>query len=288
MNNIIKIGNIQDRIFTIRGVQVMLDSDLAVLYGVETKNLNLAVKRNLERFPDNFRFQLTEEEYKSLRLQIETSKEKRGGRRYLPYVFTEQGVAMLSAVLRSGTAVKVSIQIMQAFVKMKKFISTNAGIFQRVDKVEQKLIQHDEDFDKLFKALEDKTIKPRQGIFFDGQIFDAYKLIADIIRSAKRSIILIDNYIDDSVLMLFTKRKTKVTVTIYTKSISKVLKQDLQKHNAQYQPIEIKQLKTAHDRFMIIDENRVYHFGASLKDFGKKWFAFSKLEINANDIVEKL
>ncbi len=265
-------------------------------------NLNLAVKRNLERFPDNFRFQLTEKEYKSLRLQIETLKpdsslrlqietsEKGRGkhRKYLPYVFTEQGVAMLSAVLRSGTAVKVSIQIMQAFVKMKKFISTNAGIFQRLDKVEQKLIQHNEDFNKLFKALEGKTIKPIQGIFFNGQIFDAYKLIADIIRSAKRSIILIDNYIDDSVLMLFTKRKTKVSVTIYTKSISKVLKQDLQKHNAQYQPIEIKQLKTAHDRFMIIDENMVYHFGASLKDLGKKWFAFSKLEINANDILEKL
>jgi len=292
MNEIIKTEDIQKRIFLIRGVQVMLDSDLAKLYGVETKNLNLAVKRNSQRFPKEFRFQLTKEEFENLRLQIETSKSQRGGRRYLPYVFTEQGVAMLSAVLRSETAVKVSVQIIQAFVQMKKFLSANADLFYRLNTIEKRQISYqietEQKFDKVFKALEDKSAIPKQGIFFNGQIFDSYKLTADIIRSAKSSIILIDNYVDDSVLMLFTKRKTKVSVTIYTKSISKILKQDLQKYNAQYQPIEIKQLKTAHDRFMIIDKNKVYHFGASLKDLGKKWFAFSKLEINANDILEKL
>jgi phage regulator Rha-like protein len=171
---------LKDKIFTIRGMQVMLDSELAELYNVETKNLNLAVKRNIERFPNSFRFQLTEEEYKSLRLQIETSKEKRGGRRYLPFVFTEQGVAMLSAILRSRTAINVSIQIMQAFVKLKKFLSTNAGVFQRLDKVEQKQIVTDQKFEKIFKAIEAKDLKPKQGIFFEGQIFDAHVFISDL------------------------------------------------------------------------------------------------------------
>jgi len=249
MNEIVKAKEIQNKIYTIRNVQVMLDSDLANLYCVETKNLNLAVKRNIERFPDNFRFQLTEKEYKSLRLQIETSKSKRGGRRYLPFVFTEQGVAMLSAVLRSETAIKVSIQIMQAFVEMKNFISTNAGLFQRLDKVEQKLISHDENFDKVFKALEDKTIKPKQEIFFNGQIFDAYTLVSDIITTAKKSIILIDNYIDDTVLTHFTKRKKGVTFTIYTKNISKQLQLDIKKHNEQYPTVKAIKFKDAHDRF---------------------------------------
>jgi len=286
-NSIIKIEDIQNRIFTIRGLQVMIDRDLAEIYQVETKVLNQAVKRNLERFPEFFRFQLIDNERNELVTNCDQF-EKLKYSSVNPYAFTEQGVAMLSTVLRSETAVKVSIQIMQAFVEMKKFISANAGIFQRLDNIEQKLIMHDSNFDKLFKALEDKSIPPKEGVFFNGQIFDAYKLVADIIRSAKHSIILIDNYVDDYVLMLFTKRKTKVAVTIYTKSVSKILKQDLQKHNAQYQSIGIKQLKTTHDRFMIIDEDKVYHFGASLKDLGKKWFAFSKLEIKANDILEKL
>ena len=206
-NKIIQTDSIQNKIHTIRGVQVMLDSDLAELYEVQTKNLNLAVKRNIERFPDIFRFQLTEEENKSLRLQIETSKESRGGRRYLPYVFSEQGVAMLSAVLRSETAVKVSIQIMQAFVEMKNFIATNGAIFQRLERVENNRKQ---------MAL------------------------------------------------------------------------DLKKHNAQYPPVEIKEFKNAHDRFPILDDKELYHFGASLKDMGKKWFAFSKLEMDALNIITNL
>lgn len=299
-NQIISISNIQNLIFTIRGVQVMLDSDLAELYGVETKNLNRAVSRNKERFPEKFRFQLTDEEYKSLRFQIGTSnknslrfqngtlKEKRGGRRYLPYVFTEQGVSMLSAILRSETAIKVSIQIIDAFVEMKKFIAVNAGIFQRLDKVEQKQIEADKRFEQIFKVLEDKSIKPKQGIFYDGQVFDAYVFIAGLIKSAKKSILLIDNYVDETVLQLFTKRKKNVSVTIYTKNLTKVLKQDLEKYNSQHPEITIEKFTKAHDRFLIIDETTVYHFGASLKDLGKKWFAFSKMDMEAMEMITNL
>ncbi len=266
----------------------MLDSDLAEMYGVETKNLNLAVKRNSKRFPSIFRFQLSDKEWESLRLQIETSKEKRGGRRYLPFAFTEQGVSMLSAVLKSNTAIDISIQIMDAFVKMRKFITTHAGIFQRLENVEQKLLDTDGKFEQLFKALEDKNQKAKQGIFYDGQMFDAYVFIADLIKSAKKSIVLIDNYIDESILQLFTKRKQSVSVSIYTKNYSKILKQDLEKHNSQYPKITIEKFTKAHDRFLIIDETTVYHIGASLKDLGKKWFAFSKIALNPDEILLKL
>ena len=279
---------IKSRIYTIRNMQVILDSDLAHLYDVETKNLNLAVKRNIARFPDSFRFQLTEDEYKSLRLQIETSNTKRGGRRYLPYAFTEQGVAMLSAVLRSETAVKVSIQIMQAFVEMKKFIATNAGIFQRLDKIEQKQIIADKNFEQLFKALEDKSLPLKQGIFYDGQVFDAYVFVADLIKTATKSIVLIDNYVDETVLILLTKRKKNCTATIYTQSISKKLQLDLKKHNQQYPPIDLKTFRNAHDRFLILDDKTIYHFGASLKDLGKKWFAFSRFDKGAVDILGRV
>lgn len=280
-NEIIQINSVQHKILTIRGVQVILDDDLAELYGVETKNLNLAVKRNIDRFPDKFRFQLTQIEFdeyqESLRLQIETSKEKRGGRRYLPYVFTEQGVSMLSAVLRSETAIKVSIQIIDAFVEMRKFISQNAKLFLRINNIEQKLIASDikqletnNKIDAILDALEEKSVKPKQGIFYDGQVFDAYLFVADLIKKAKVSILLIDNYVDESVLYLFSKRNKNVSVNIYTKNITKTLKQDLEKHNAQYPKITVKQFTKTHDRFLILDETTVYHFGASLKDLGKK------------------
>ena len=304
MNEIIKQSEIQNKILTIRGEQVMLDSDLAELYGVETKELNQAIKRNIKRFPNAFRFQLTQielDEYdNSLRSQFVTSKEnstlrfqsgtsnQRGGRRYLPYVFTEQGVSMLSAVLHSDTAIEVSIRIISSFVEMRKFISTNAGIFQRLDKVEQKLIQSNENFNKLFNALEDKSIKPKQDIFFEGQIYDAYSFVSDIIRTAKTSIILIDNYIDDTVLTHFAKRNKTVSFTILTKTISKQLSLDIKKHNEQYENIQVKEFKNAHDRFLIIDETEIYHFGASLKDLGKKWFAFSKMDISSIKILDKL
>ena len=292
-NKIVNADKLQGLIYTIRGAQVMYDSDLAELYGVEIKRLNEQVKRNRERFPEEFMFQLTDEEFAFLRSQNATLETGRGShRKYLPYVFTEQGVAMLSAVLRSKTAVKISIQIIKAFVSMRKFITTNAQIFHRLDAVEQKQLEHkaetDEKFDRIFNAIESKEITPKQGVFFDGQIFDAYKFVSDLIRRAKKSIIIIDNYIDDSVLLLLTKRKKSVTVKIFTKAISKQMALDVKKYNSQYPPVEIKQFKYAHDRFIIIDDKEVFHFGASLKDLGKKWFAFSKLEKDAFRLMERL
>jgi phage regulator Rha-like protein len=294
-------NNLQDKIHTIRGLQVMLDSDLAELYQVEAKRLNEQVKRNIERFPQNFRFQLTEEEYensrfqfgtlekeKSLKSQIATLENGRGKhRKYLPYVFTEQGVSMLSAVLRSDIAIKVSIQIIEAFVNMRKFISNNTLIFQRLDSLEQKQFRTDEKINVVLDALENKTKKPDEGIFFDGQIYDAYVFINDLLKDAKSGVILIDNYIDDSVFTLFSKYPN-LKITIYTGSISKQLKLDYQKYRAQYQNIELLEFKNAHDRFMIIDNDQMYHIGASLKDLGKKWFAFSKFEMEALEILGRL
>ncbi len=281
---------IQNKIHTIRGLSIILDSDLAELYDVEIKRLNEQVKRNIQRFPEKFRFQLNEEEYEILRSQIATLRLKNDWgkhRKYLPYVFTEQGVSMLSAVLKSDTAIDISIKIMDSFVNMRKFISTNAQIFQRLEKLEQNQQITNNNFDKIFTALEDKSLKPKQGIFYDGQVFDAYNFVSDLIRNAKMSIALIDNFVDDSVLTLFSKNQN-IKVTIYTKTISKQLKLDLLKYNLQYRKIEIKKFQNSHDRFMIIDNISVYHIGASLKDLGKKWFAFSKFDVNILDMLEKV
>jgi hypothetical protein len=281
--------NIKHMIHSIRGQQIMLDEDLAELYNVSTKALNQAVKRNAKRFPSNFMFQLDINEYDSLRSQIVTIKTERGKhRKYIPYAFTEQGVAMLSGVLKSDTAVTVSINIMNAFISMRKFISANAQVFQRLDTVETKLIDYDKKFDQVFKAIEDKDIKPEKGIFFDGQVFDAYAFVSDLIRSAEKSVVLIDNYIDDSVLTLLGKRGKNIKAKIFTKEISKQLSLDLEKYNSQYPSIEVKEFKLSHDRFLIIDNKTVYHFGASLKDLGKKWFAFSKFGKEAFCILNKL
>ncbi len=297
-------ANIQSMIFTIRGVQVMIDSDLARIYGVEPKRLNEQVKRNIERFPDTFRFQLTPEEYdflksqiaisscESLRSQIATLDTGRGKhRKYLPYTFTEQGVSMLSAVLRSKTAVKVSIQIINAFVEMRQFIQHNANIFARLDSVERRQISFEskteKNFEKVFQALEAGD-PPKQGIFYNGQVYDAYSFAADLIRRAKKNLVLVDNYIDDSVLTLLSKRKKGVSASIYTKAISKQLTLDIKKHNEQYPPITIQTFKNAHDRFLIIDDKEIFHIGASLKDLGKKWFAFSKFEAGAVEMLKKL
>ncbi len=285
-NKTIAVVNIKNMIFTYRNLQVMVDRDLAHLYGVTTKVLNQAVKRNIERFPKEFRFQLTVAEKNELVTNCDRFARLKHSS-VNPYVFTEQGVAMLSAVLRSETAVKVSIQIIKAFVEMKKFISNNAAIFQRLEKVEIKQIKTDKKIDKIFKALQNKNIKPKQGIFYNGQIFDAYKFAANLIKSAKKSITLIDNYVDESVLILFSKNQN-VNVRIFTKNISEQLKLDLEKYNSQYKSIEIIRFNKAHDRFIIIDDNEIYHFGASLKDLGKKWFAFSKFDIKALDILKKL
>ena len=270
--------SIQNRIITIRNTQVMLDQDLAVLYGVELKRLNEQVKRNIERFPEPFCFQLTAEEAEALRSQNATLENGRGKhRKYLPFVFSEQGVAMLSAVLRSETAVAVSIQIMNAFIVMRRFLRDNAQVFQRLETLELRQIETDKTIEKVLTAIEDKTLKPKQGIFYDGQVFDAWQFVSDLVRTAKKSIILIDNYVDDSVLSLFAKKKKGVSVTILTKNISKQLELDVKKFNEQYASLTIKHFNASHDRFMVIDDADLYHFGASLKDLGKKWFAFSKM-----------
>jgi len=285
---ILPAKNIQDRIFSIRGVQVILDSDLAEMYQVETRILNQAVKRNSERFPADFMFQLTKNEFNNLLIsQFVISSSDHGGRRKLPFVFTEQGVSMLSSVLKSDVAISVSLSIMRAFVEMRKFMINNAAIFQRIENVEQKQLKSDLKIDQILNALEDKTLNPKQGIFFDGQIFDAYSFVADLIKAAKQRIVLIDNYVDESVLTVLSKRKKNVSATVFSSHVTKQLQLDLQKHNQQYAPIELFEFSKSHDRFLIIDE-AVYHFGASLKDLGKKWFAFSKMEMKAEDILSKL
>ncbi|MDV3805218.1 DNA-binding protein [Elizabethkingia anophelis] len=279
---------IRNLIYTIRGKQVMLDSDLASLYQVETKNLNRAVKRNIERFPLSFSFQLTEDETENLRCQIGTSSLNYGGRRYLPYVFTEQGIAMLSAVLRSDVAVRVSIEIMDAFVEMRRMLISNASLFHRLDKIEIRQLETDQKIEEIFKALESDKLQSEKGIFYNGQVFDAYKFVADIIRNAESSIILLDNYADDTVLTLLGKRKDNITAKIYTKTISNQLRLDVQRYNSQYPPIEIEIFPDAHDRFLIIDQTELYHIGASLKDLGKKWFAFSRMDIEVGRMLQIL
>ena len=285
-NSILTSRNIQNRIFTIRGVQVILDSDLAEMYQVETRVLNQSVKRNLDRFPVDFMFQLSKNEFDSILIsQFVISSKEHGGRRKLPYVFTEQGVSMLSSVLKSIIAVNVSINIIRAFVEMRKFMIHNASVFQRIENVEQKQLQADLKIDHILNALEDKSISPKQGIYFNGQIFDAWVFVSQLVKSANKSLVLIDNYVDESVLNLFLKRKDNVGVKIYTSNLTASLKSDLEKHNKQYPHIEIKVYKNAHDRFLIIDEKHVYHIGASLKDLGKKLFGFSKMEIDAGLIL---
>ena len=279
---------IRSRIYTIRGVQVMIDRDLASLYDVETRLLNQAVKRNSERFPEEYCFQLSDEEFSNWKSQIVMSNEDRMVLRRPPYAFTEQGIAMLSAVLRSETAVKVSIRIINAFVAMRRFISSNAQIFQRLDTLEIKQLETDRKINHVLNAIESKEIQPKQGIFFDGQIFDAYNFVADIIRTAQKSILIIDNYVDDTVLTHLTKRNDGVKVIIFTKAISKQLALDVKKFNSQYPPVEIKEFRNSHDRFMIIDDRTIYHFGASLKDLGKKWFSFSKMDIGAVEMLTRL
>lgn len=267
---------IENRIFNIRDVQVMLDNDLAEMYRVETRVLNQAVKRNVERFPDDFMFQLTEEEWKNLKSQNVMSSEH-GGRRTLPFAFTEQGVSGLSGVLKSETAAKMHVAIMRTFVQMRKFINENLSLMNRLSDIEHKQLQADQKFEQVFKALENKDIIPTQGVFFDGQIFDAYELASKIIRSAKQIIVLIDNYIDESALIHLSKKTKAVKVLLLTKNSTKQLDLDLKKANEQYGNFELKHFTKSHDRFLIIDNTEVYHLGASLKDLGKKWFAFSKI-----------
>ena len=277
--------NIESLIYVIREEQVMLDSDLAKLYGVETKVLNQAVKRNIQRFPTDFMFQLTKEE--CLRSQIVTSNGGRGGSRYMPYAFTENGVAMLSSVLRSEKAIEVNILIMRAFTLMRNFIKKHGSLFQRLDRLEMKQLKTDEKVDTILDRL-NRYDEIREGIFFDGQIFDAYVFIARLIRKAKKRIVVIDSYVDDSVLVQLSKRKPGVKVDIYDGKISQQLRQDVARHNAQYPGVTLHAYRKAHDRFLIIDE-KVYHIGHSLKDLGKKLFAFSKMDVmTGTELISQL
>jgi hypothetical protein len=279
-------ADIESKILVIRGQQVMLDRDLAKLYGVETKRLNEQVRRNIERFPSNFMFQLNESEFEFLRSQIATSKtETRGGRQYLPYAFTEQGVAMLASVLKSDTAVLTSIMIIEAFVALRRFVQTNSQIFQRLDFMEKRqttseihLLEHGKKIDELFDKMDRYKIEDKQGIFFQGQIFDAYAKFESFIAEAEKEIVLIDNYVDLTVLERFAKKKSGVKVIIYTYPKTKITPLDVQKFNEQYPTLELKHTKKIHDRFLIIDNKILYHIGASLKDLAKQCFAFEILD----------
>ena len=263
----------------------MIDRDLAELYGVETKRLNEQVRRNIERFPEEFCFQLNKDEFENWRSQFATSNSDKMGLRRPPYAFTEQGVAMLSAVLKSEQAILVSIQIMKAFVAMRHFLQRNSALFQRLDFIEKRQIttevrqiESEKRIDELFDKMDRYKIEDKQGIFFQGQIFDAYAKFESFIQSAEREIVLIDNYIDLSVLERFSKKRKDVKVTIYTDPKTKLSEQDIQKFNEQYPQLTLKHTSKAHDRFLIIDNSTLYHIGASLKDLGKKCFAFEVLD----------
>lgn len=281
-------ADIRSLVYVIRGQQVILDSDLAALYQVETKNFNKAVGRNIERFPEDFRFQLTKEEFDDLRFQIGTSN-NRGGRRYLPYAFTEQGISMLASVLHSDVAVQASIKIMRAFAEMRRFISNNALLFEQISSIELKQLEYqkstNERFDRVFQYI-DNHAESEQKIFFDGQIYDAFSLLVSIIQKASKEIILIDGYVDVDTLDLLAKKKSGVNVRCYTFSNTTLSKQDISKFNAQYATLTVKKTSVFHDRFLLLDGKTSYHIGASLKDAGKKCFGISLL--TDPDMVKEL
>ena len=289
-NNLVIVDNIeiQNMIYSVRGKQVMLDSDLAQLYHVETKVFNQAVKRNINRFPEHFRFQLTESEFKNLRSQFVTSSEngnKHGGRRYMPYVFTEQGIAMLSAVLKSDIAVDVSIKIMDTFVKMRAFLLSNREMFARLDRIELKQLETDKKLEEVFNYIATNT-EVKQNIFFDGQIYDAFSFIVGLVGKAKKEIVLIDNYADINTLNILCKKNKGVDIIIATAGKGKLSTKDINKFNAQYPKLSVKTTTDFHDRFLIIDKTEVYHIGASIKDAGKKSFGITKIE--DKDLIQSL
>ena len=283
---------IEDKILVIRGQQVMIDRDLAELYGVETRSLNQAVKRNIERFPERFMFQLTKEEIFSVescsRSQIVILNEKKGrgsNIKYLPYVFTEHGIAMLASVLKSETAVQISIKIIDAFVAVRHFLQNNYKIFAEIDSIKKHQLEHDihliesdKRIDELFDKMDRYKIEYRQGIFFKGQIFDAYAKFESFIAEAEKEIVLIDNYVDLSVLKRLSKKQKNVKVTIYTHPKTEISALDIQKFNEQYPSVTLKYTENIHDRFLIIDSKILYHIGASLKDLAKKCFGFEIMD----------
>lgn len=284
---------IKHLIYTIRGKQVMLDSDVAMLYHYETKKINQTVKRNINRFPERFCFKLTEEELETMWSQIVTTSKsevnKYRSKKYLPYVFTEQGIAMLSGLLKNEIAVQVSIKIMDEFVEMRKYINLNKYLFEKVitieSKMDKKFTEYDKKFDEVFDQLQhEENIK--QKVFFEGQIYDAYSLIIDIIKKAYKKILIIDNYTDDSILKMLTKKNKNVEVVILTSDKSNIEKIDIQKFNKEYPILKIAKTNKFHDRFIIIDNREMYHLGASIKDLGKKCFGINKIE--DTKIIDKI
>ena len=278
---------IQDAIQTLRNTQVMLDRDLAKIYGIETKVLNQAVKRNIRRFPAKFMFQLTIDELRDWKSQNVTSNGDKMGWRKQPFAFTEHGVAMLSTVLKSETAIQVSMAIIEVFVQFRNSVLTMPMLENRFRMIEGELGEHKKMLDILYNQTP-FVHQPKQGIFFENQLFDAYVFSSELISSAKKSIFLIDNYIDETTLLQLSKRNPKVTCCIYTEKITPQFKLDLDKHNAQYPPIQIRLLKNVHDRFLILDNQSLYHLGASLKDLGKRWFAFSRMDGIIEDVMKRL
>lgn len=291
--NLVIVDNreIQNMIYTIRGKQVMVDSDLATLYQVTTKRLNEQVRRNKNRFPSEFMFRLTAEEYEYLRSQNATSSEENahGGRRYMPYVFTEQGIAMLSAVLKSDVAVEVSIKIMNSFVEMRRFLLSNKEMFARLDRVELKQLETDKKLEEVFNYIATNT-EVKQNVFFDGQIYDAFSFIVELVKKAKKEIILIDNYVDVNTLNILCKKNQGVDAVIATAGKGNLSTKDIMKFNAQYPELSVKTTTDFHDRFLIIDKIEVYHIGASIKDAGKKSFGITKIEDEdlVNSLVNKV
>ena len=287
--NLVIVDNreIQNMIYTIRDKQVMIDSDLATLYQVTTKRLNEQVRRNKNRFPSEFMFRLTAEEYENLRSQNATSSEDNahGGRRYMPYAFTEQGISMLSAVLKSDVAVEVSIKIMNSFVEMRRFLLSNKEMFARLDRVELKQLETDKKLEEVFNYIATNT-EVKQNIFFDGQIYDAFSFIVGLIKKAKKEVILIDNYVDVNTLNILCKKNKGVDVVIATSGKGSLSTKDITKFNAQYPKLLVKTTLDFHDRFLILDKTEVYHIGASIKDAGKKSFGITKIE--DKDLVKSL
>ncbi len=287
IQNEISNEEIKNLIYTIRGKQVMLDSDVSRLFKYQTKDLNRNVRNNIERFPGYYCFKLTNEEYKYLRCKIFTLNENGRGqhRKYLPYVFTEYGITMLAGLLKSEVAVNVSIKIVNSFIEMRKFLSANGQVFERLTNMEYKLLEHDKKFDIIFNQLQhEENIKQR--IFFQGQIYDAYSLIVDIIKKASKKILIIDNYVDDSVLKMLAKKKNNVEVVILTSNKSNIQNIDIQKFNKEYPILKIAKTNKFHDRFIVLDNEEMYHLGASIKDLGKKCFGINKIE--DKEIVGKI
>lgn len=276
---------IRNMIYTVRGQQVMLDSDLAELYGVETKVLNQAVSRNSRRFPERFCFRITREEAEDLRSQIVTLRPELGNQdtwwRYMPRVFTEQGVSMLSAVLRSDTAIDVSVRIMDAFVEMRHFIADNAHMFEQIRTVELRQLEYqkatDERFERVFDYMEAHEA-PSQRVFFGGQVYDAFELLVKLVQRAKREIVLVDGYVDTDTLNILAKKASGVTVTMWTHPRTGLTERDVETFNAQYPTLAVRHTASFHDRFLVLDGTEGYLVGASLKDAGKKSFAIARLE----------